>query len=331
MKKGTRSYVKLALGFLIGGFFLWYSLSKLDLSGAGAILRTARPEWLVLAVACLMVDYAMRAFRWHLMLRSVGARADYGTAYRIFLASVAMNNVLPFRAGDVARAVGYRNELNATTSQVLGTMVVERILDFLSLMLVFFVAVSGITTSVIPDRYLATVRVATLGMVVLLAAMLLGAGALRRRLDPQRPGFAGRFATAMGSFLEAIERVAPLRSLAPLVALSIPAWLLESGLFVCVAQALRLKVPVGGPMLAMSTGTLATLVPSTPGYVGTFDAATAAGLKAYGAADTPATVFALASHVTLWVPLTLVGFSLLSFSSLRRAAKEPVPSAWSGE
>ena len=47
-------------------------------------------------------------------------------------------------AGDVARAVSYRKELQATTSQVLGTMVVERILDFLSLLFVFFVALMGV-------------------------------------------------------------------------------------------------------------------------------------------------------------------------------------------
>jgi uncharacterized protein (TIRG00374 family) len=307
--------VRLAVGFVIGAGFLWWALGKLDLAAAGKILSTARFEWIVAAVVLLMAGYALRSYRWFLMLRSVGADATYGAAYRIFLASVAMNNVLPFRAGDVARAVSYRNELGATTSQILGTMVVERILDFLSLLFVFFIALLGVPEGRVPTRYLDLARTFLGAMVVALVVLLLFARPVRKRLEGK-----GKVTDAFARFLASVEAVAPLRSLVPLILISLPAWLLESGLFVATAHALRLDVPIGGPMLAMATGTLATLIPSTPGYVGTFDAATAEGLKAYGIADTPATVFALTSHVVLWVPLTAVGFLLLSLFSLRKAA-----------
>ncbi len=310
--------VKLAAGVLIGGFFLWWALSKLELAEAGRMLSTARWEWIALAVALLLAGYALRSYRWYLMLRSVGASASYGDAYRVFHASVAMNNVLPFRAGDVARAVSFRRALGAETSQVLGTMVVERILDFLSLLFVFFVALMGVPEGRVPQHFLSMAQFFLGAMVVALIGLLLFAKPVRRRLEGK-----GKVADAFARFLASIEAVAPLKVLLPLIALSPVAWLLESGLFVATAQALRLDVPIGGPMLGMSTGTLATLIPSTPGYVGTFDAAAAEGLKAYGAANTPATVFALTSHVVLWVPLTALGFILLSLSSLKAAREEP--------
>lgn len=313
-----RSYVRLAIGFLIGGGFLFWALSKLDLAAAGKILVTAKPEWIVLAVAGLMSGYALRAYRWFLMLRSVGATASYGAAYRVFLAAVAMNNVLPFRAGDVSRAVSFRDELGATTPQILGTMVVERILDFLSLLFVFFLALTGVQAATIPASYISTVKVLTAVLVVLLVGLLLFAGPVRRRIETIKTGPVARFAEVLVRFLVSVEAVAPLSRLMPLVALSLPAWLLESGLFIATAHSLGLDVPIRGPMLSMATGTLATLIPSTPGYVGTFDAATAQGIKAFGIADTPATVYALLAHVVLWVPLTAVGFALVSYMSVQR-------------
>lgn len=309
--------LKLAIGAVIGLAFLFLTLRKLNLAEAGRILSTARFEWIAVAVLLLMSGYALRSYRWFLMLRSVGAQTNYATAYRIFLGSVAMNNVLPLRAGDVARAVSYRQELGATTSQVLGTMVVERILDFLSLLFVFFVALMGVPDGRVPQRYLDLARLFLGGAVVALIVLLLFARPVRKKLEGK-----GKVAEAFAKFLESVEAVAPLRSLVPLILISIPAWLLESGLFVSTAYALRIDVPVGGPMMGMATGTLATLIPSTPGYVGTFDAATAEGLKSYGIANDPATVFALASHVVLWVPLTAVGFLLLSLASVRKAGAE---------
>jgi uncharacterized protein (TIRG00374 family) len=302
----------LALGAAIGGVFLYLALKNLNLSQAGAILAKANPALILLGVASLMLDYAMRAFRWHVMLRSVGSTASYPTAFRIFLASVAMNNVLPFRAGDVARTFSYRRDLNVTSSQVLGTMVVERLLDFLSLLFVFFVALVGLPEDRIPARYLDTARIALVAMLVLLAALLILAKPVRARLEGK-----GRIGDAVASFLRSVEQVAPFRTLLILIGLSLPAWLLESGLFIATAMALGIDVPIGGPMLSMATGTLATLIPSTPGYVGTFDAAAAEGIKAYGVAATPATVFALTAHVVLWIPLTVVGFGLASLHSFR--------------
>ena len=61
----------------------------------------------------------------------------------------------------------------------------------------------------------------------------------------------------------------------------------------------------------MATGTLATLLPSTPGYVGTFDYFAMLGLTAFGAARDVATAFALSVHAVLWAPTTIVGLVLL--------------------
>ncbi len=58
-------------------------------------------------------------------------------------------------------------------------------------------------------------------------------------------------------------------------------------MFATVAWSLRTDASPLGPWFALSTGTLATLLPSSPGYVGTFDYFAMLGLVAYGASRRP--------------------------------------------
>ena len=78
-------------------------------------------------------------------------------------------------------------------------------------------------------------------------------------------------------------------------------------MFVTVATALHTGAAPPGPWLSLAAGTLATLLPGAPGYIGTFDYFAARGLVAYGVSLETAAAFALTVHAILWVPLTALG------------------------
>lgn len=59
--------------------------------------------------------------------------------------------------------------------------------------------------------------------------------------------------------------------------------------------------------VALPVGTLATVIPSTPGYVGTFDYFTAQSMIAMGNSTPSSVAFAFIVHVVLWLPPTLCG------------------------
>jgi uncharacterized membrane protein YbhN (UPF0104 family) len=103
-----------------------------------------------------------------------------------------------------------------------------------------------------------------------------------------------------------------------LLVFSIIAWMLEGAVFATVSWSLQTSSAPLGPWFSLSTGTLATLLPSTPGYIGTFDYFTILGLTAYGVNRNVAGIFAIMIHVLLWLPITLVG--LVCFARLRGRA-----------
>jgi Lysylphosphatidylglycerol synthase TM region len=68
-----------------------------------------------------------------MMLQRLGARIWFGDAAVPFMASVAFNNVLPFRAGDMIRILAFKRFTKVDPSAQFGTLVLERLFDLLVL------------------------------------------------------------------------------------------------------------------------------------------------------------------------------------------------------
>jgi hypothetical protein len=115
--------------------------------------------------------------------------------------------------------------------------------------------------------------------------------------------------SGLGHLGEALSCFAsPVRFL-PLLLLSLAAWLLEAGVFASVAWSLGL--PASGSWSAMGAGTLGTLLPGSPGHLGTFDFFAMRGMMVHGVEGNLAAAYAVVVHVVLWLPLTALGVLLL--------------------
>jgi hypothetical protein len=110
-----------------------------------------------------------------------------------------------------------------------------------------------------------------------------------------------------------------------LLGLSVLTWTFEGAVFATVAAAVNAVTSPVGPWFSLATGTLATLIPSSPGYVGTFDYFAAQGLAAYGAAPDISVAFALTVHTLLWAPLTAAGLVYLAIHGTRFWALKSSP------
>jgi uncharacterized protein (TIRG00374 family) len=88
---------------------------------------------------------------------------------------------------------------------------------------------------------------------------------------------------------------------------SIVIWLFETGKYWFVMHAFPFHVSFFALMLMNGIVTLATTIPSAPGYVGTFDAPGIALLSAYGIPVEIATGYTLLLHAALWLAPTVVG------------------------
>ena len=81
----------------------------------------------------------MRAERWHRLLLDDGAQPARADSYALTMVGYAVNNVLPARAGDVARIVLMAPRAECSRRTVLGTIVAERLLDVGVILVLFLV------------------------------------------------------------------------------------------------------------------------------------------------------------------------------------------------
>jgi uncharacterized protein (TIRG00374 family) len=271
---------------------------------------------LVLAVLALAADMGARITRWWLMLRPAQPDLPWISCARPFLGSLALNNTVPLRAGDVVRVFGFRRTLQAPTAHVVGTLLLERMLDLLVLLAILSLSVLG-TTGAFPRAFFILAYVAGAVCVAALLAITLVPRSISRAVQwVVSRLFAGRrWAASLNQIVDQLTQSlallrSPLRA-SRLLGLSLVAWLLEGAVFACVLQSLQIGVPWPAAWLSLAAATLATLLPSSPGYVGTFDYFGSLGLTAYGAPPAAAAAFAVLAHLVLWLPVTLAGLCLL--------------------
>jgi hypothetical protein len=321
----AKSAVRLGLGVALAAVFTWLLLRQLDLSQVIDAFKEATGRWVVAALAAFFLGYLCRIARWHAMLSGsvpgVRLRACVGP----FLASFAANNVLPFRAGDVMRVFAFNRALGTTSGVVAATLFVERLLDLLMVVVLFAAALQAFDIGPSVVSGLGSTALFA-GAAVLLLVLLFPrtfapaarwTGRLASRMAPR---IGARLSDEIAKGLATLEQLAKGHVMLKLLAWSALAWTFEGCVFWFAALALPSVTEPQGAWLALPVATFATLIPSTPGYVGTFDYFMAWAMIQLGNAPSPAAAAAFLVHTLLWLPPTIVGGAYLLLHPVRGIA-----------
>jgi hypothetical protein len=317
--------LKLGLGVAISIVFLYATLAAVPISSVLNALAGAQPNWIVASLGFIFLAYVLKTYRWTLMLRMLGARITVAQAATPFVGGVAFNNVLPFRAGDVIRVLAFQRFTGVAPSGQLGTLLLERLLDLFVLMIFLFATVSFWRVTVLDASVLAGARWAALAVALSILLFLAAPRPIRAVVAwaegrlPRLRG-AGEALLRLSDALSSLSR--PL-FLLRVTLVSFLAWIAEGSAYFAVGQALGVAASPQAALLAVSVGTLSTIIPSSPGYVGTFHYFTARVATAFGATVVKAAAYAILIHALLWLTTTATGFLLLGLAGLKDRAQAP--------
>ena len=302
---------KFWIGVVISVVFLALALRGLDLEGFWTTVRTANYWWLVPGVAVYFGAVWARTWRWHYMLRHIKS-IPLARLFPIVVIGYMGNNVYPARAGEVLRSYVLRRKEGVPVTASLATVVLERLFDGLVRLLFVFVT---LPFAPLPGSYAVLVMFFSalffVALIVFLALAIRPARMSRvyawlvDRLVPARlrPRVHGMF----DRFVRGLQSLRSPRELAFIFLSSTLIWLTETTKYWFVMQAFPFHVPFSVLMLMTAVVNLFTTLPSSPGYVGTFDAPGIAILVAHNVSKTIATGYTLVLHVALWLPITLLG------------------------
>jgi uncharacterized membrane protein YbhN (UPF0104 family) len=257
--------------------------------------------WLVLALAVIGVNFGLRGWRWHLILRRATIPHRRRDAYGLTMVGYMGNNVLPARGGELLKIGLLGQRTTARRREVLGTVLVERVLDaavaVALLAVLTWVGVKGAPGG----RGGATLALLGLGAV---------AGAVALYLWLRRRGRFERFAAAIRPVAGALKLLARPQGVG-LVLLSLAIWTIDGVTFLLIARSIGVELDTPAAIGVVLLASLAAAIPAGPGYVGTFDAGMLLGLHAADVTGGDAVGLLLLARFMYFVPATLVGLATL--------------------
>ncbi|MDQ3881336.1 MAG: flippase-like domain-containing protein [Chloroflexota bacterium] len=301
-----------AAGILISLVAVWLLSVSVDLGATAVTLRRANPAVLLPVVGVIALQLGLRSVRWSTLLprRDDGRRVRVSAIVPVLLIGYLGNVLLPARLGEGVRAVLIARRERLDVAEVVGTVVLERIVDTATLAVVALIA--ALTLPTVP-RWLVqtTAVVGIIGFVavVLVATLRMDVTSWLRTSLPALAGappvaalltVIGRFGRGMGG-----RQRLPVICLA--AAISTCAWLLDGVTFWLIAMALGINLGYVAALLVAAVAVLGTAIPSAPGYIGTFEVAATTTAAAIGVARSTALALAVMAHAVTVLPLAVGG------------------------
>jgi len=124
------------IAFLAAGvFLLWLAFRNIDLKKLFEKLAEARYQWLIFSIFFATLAYLSRARRWVLLIRPLGYKPGLKNTFNSMMTGYLANMALP-RLGEITRCIALGKKEKIPADQLLGTVIMERTIDLLCLLLI---------------------------------------------------------------------------------------------------------------------------------------------------------------------------------------------------
>lgn len=315
----TRSRALVALGGLaISAIFLWLAIRDADAAEVKAALDDARIELVLLAVVVLGCGYFFQAMRWRRVANV--SRPGLRRFYEMVICGLACNNVLPVRIGELLRAGWLSREAPMPGGRALGTVALDRVCDVVTLAVFLVIGIQAVPT----PAWLKRIVIGALLALVLLAAALVFARWYTRSRERDRRT-RSRVRRIVRDTLDMLGEPVGRRRAAVWLGLSVVAWTLGTVAVFLVGRSVGIDLAPLDAVFVASVLALGVAIPSSPGYVGTYQWL---GVASLGLLDVPvneALAFSILMQASWFIPTTLVGGAILGLRALRMAKRsEPL-------
>ena len=299
----------------------------IDLEVTVQTLAGAEVVWLAATLLLAPAQVLLRSWRWQLILPA-GASGHRPRVLRIagaLLVGQFANLVFPAKLGEPVRAylVGIRERI--PFARVLGSVLLERVIDLASLSLVAIAAaiVVGAPEWIVQGSGIVALVAAAAGVLLVASAIPRAMTIVARLLG--HIGWMPRVVDVVTTFGEGAGGDTR-RSLALAVVLSTVTWFFVGATFWLVGRSLGLEIEPAAALLIATVTTLGTAIPSAPANIGTFEAAAVVAARALGIPGAEALALGIVAHVVSTVPFAVAGATAAAWMSLsvRSVADEAI-------
>jgi uncharacterized protein (TIRG00374 family) len=315
MRLGVRG----VLGLVISAACLYFAFRNVQWNDAIEHARTANYWLLALAAACATGMFPLRARRWRTILDPVAPKLPFGPLWRSTAIGMMVNNVVPLRAGELARAFALTREVPAVSfSTALASLVVDRVFD--AIVVLLLLAVSMVAANFPPDQQImgysighlaAGFAAAPAAALVLLYSLVFFPEKLIRIFEfvarRVSPAIEQRGSDMLRRFAGGLSVLRTPVHFAAVFWWTLLHWLLQPLAFWLGLLALGIHVSWVATLFVQGVIVVAVALPSAPGFFGLFELGAAVSLALFGVSQSDAATWAIVFHVAAFIPITLIG------------------------
>ena len=281
-----KKVLKIVLPLILGGFLVWYSLSKISMDVLIGYFKEANYSWIFLGLFFGILSHLSRAYRWKFMLEPLGFKPKFANNVLAVLVGYLVNLALP-RAGEVSRALVLTNYENVPFEKGFGTIVAERIAD-----LIMMLCIVLITLFVQFDFIynLLTKNFNPTKIIIVLAVLSIGFYVFSSFVKKAKSGFLLKIKTFVSGLIEGVTSIFKMKNKWAFIFHTIFIWVMYVAMFWATIPAIDgLNVPFGGILIGFIAGGFS--IAATNGGIGLYPIAVAGALALFDIPTEPATAF----------------------------------------
>lgn len=323
MKKKIINIFKTLIFLTVGIILFWLVYRKQDFSQIWIELKQARWGWLIFSMILGILSHISRVIRWKLMIEPLGYKAR-GTILFFSVMIMYLTNLAIPRSGEVVRCATTSKYEKIPFSSLLGTVVTERIIDML-MMIIFLILAIVIQFSYlfrfwkqnpqlhdilfVLSKYLPFLIISAIIGIAFIVILI----TYRKKLKTTK--LFGKFYQILENFGQGIISVLHMKKKWQFIAHSIFIWTMYFLMMYVIFFAFDFteNIPLMAGFVIFVMSTLGMVFPS-PGGMGSWDFMTIEGLKLYGIAQNNAAIYALITHASQI--FLLISFGLLSLVAI---------------
>ena len=294
-------------GLIVSLVALAIVFSMLDLREFGRAVQQADLRFLLAGILSEVVWLLVRGFVWRTLLQN---KASYYDTFISINEGYLLNNILPFRLGEIGRAFLLGRKARLDFWQVIPSILIERALDLaiaVGLFLSTLPFVIGLTWAKQAAIVTGIIVLSGLGLIYILARnrqhVLSWIDHVGQRVALVKK-IAGRRVVA---FFDGLEIITDGKLFLRALGWEVINWLIAILQYYLFLRAFFAAPTLLWVLFGLGAGALGIAAPSSPGALGVYEAVLVGALVVFGVNASPATAFALSLHISSYIITGLIG------------------------
>ncbi|MBR1681205.1 flippase-like domain-containing protein [bacterium] len=283
-------------GIIFSLFFLIIILHNLNFEDFFKFIAEFNYFYLAIFIIIYLLNLCIKTFRWSILLQNKNVKKFI--LFFIYSIGNAFNICMPFRFGDFWKAYRYGQESKLPISEVFGTVIVERLSDFLStLFVLFFIVFRYFKNDFTLKLLYNTTNLAFIALLAVIFLLIISK-------------YFKKF-SIISEFISGIKKFGNFKNFIFIFCLSLLTRMLEAVFVYTLIIGSGLKIGFSAALFVIVFNALAGIIPSVSNYIGAYQYSYILALGIYGISKTQA--FAIVTIYEFVTLITLIFIASLYF------------------